>query len=107
MNPGNADDALPGLEVREPTFGLPARWIDGAHKDAAQAGGHTVVDASTVVATHLSETIRRHAPALLRRQDVQNMLNRLKDTNPAIVDTLVPGLLPLGVVHRVLQRLLE
>ena len=66
----------------------------------------TVVDASTVVATHLSETIRRHGAALLRRQDVQNLLNRLKDTHPAIVDTLVPALLPLAVVHRVLQRLL-
>ena len=106
MNPGDGDGDLPGLEVREPTFGLPARWIDVAHKDAAQASGHTVVDASTVVATHLSETIRRHGAALLRRQDVQNLLNRLKDTHPAIVDTLVPALLPLAVVHRVLQRLL-
>jgi len=106
MNPGTAIGELEGLEVREPTFGLPARWILKAGKDAALGAGYTVVDASTVIATHLSETIRRQAAALLGRQDVQALLDRIKETHPAVVDGLVPALLPLGSVHRVLQRLL-
>jgi flagellar biosynthesis protein FlhA len=106
MNPGGADDELDGLEVREPTFGLPARWIARALRDEAEAAGYTVVDSSTVIATHLSEVIRRHAPTLLGRQEAQGLLNQVKETHPAIVDGLVPALLPLGIVHRVMQRLL-
>ena len=106
MNPGGADEMLDGFEVREPTFGLPARWIGKGEKDIAVASGYTVVDASTVVATHLSEIIRRHAAALLGRQDVQTLLGQVRETHPAIVEGLVPALLPLGSVHRVLQRLL-
>jgi flagellar biosynthesis protein FlhA len=106
MNPADGDDLVEGFEVREPTFGLPARWIGGAQREGAQAAGYTVVDAGTVVATHLSETIRRHAPSLLGRQDVQALVNRVRETHPAVVEGLVPALLPLGTVHRVLQRLL-
>jgi flagellar biosynthesis protein FlhA len=106
MNPADGDDLVEGFEVREPTFGLPARWIATAQRDGAQAAGYTVVDASTVVATHLSETIRRHAAALLGRQDVQALVTRVRETHPAVVEGLVPALLPLGTVHRVLQRLL-
>jgi flagellar biosynthesis protein FlhA len=106
MNPGGADDDLDGLEVREPTFGLPARWVLREHREAAETAGYTVVDPGTVIATHLSETIRRHAALLLGRQEVQGLLNQIKETHPAIVDGLVPALLPLGTVHRVLQRLL-
>jgi flagellar biosynthesis protein FlhA len=107
MNAGAPGDPPAGLEVREPTFGLPAWWISRDARDPAIASGYTVVDASTVVATHLSETIRRHAPTLLGRQEVQALLNRLRESHPTIVDTLVPGILPIGVVHRVLQRLLS
>lgn len=106
MDPGGAAAIVAGLEVREPTFGLPARWIGRADRDQALAAGYTVVDAPTVVATHLSEVIRRQAPALLGRQEVQALLGQVKETHPAIVEGLVPALLPLGVVHRVLQRLL-
>jgi flagellar biosynthesis protein FlhA len=106
MNPGGADDVLEGLDVREPTFGLPARWIDPGHRTMAQASGYTVVDPPTVVVTHLSETLRRHAAVLLDRQAVQALLNQVKESQPAVVDGLVPALLPLGTVHRVLQRLL-
>ena len=107
MNAGAlSGEPLQGLEVREPTFGLPAWWIGRASRDGAMAAGYTVVDPSTVVATHLSETIRRQAPILLGRQEVQALLNRLRETHPAIVDTLVPAILPIGTVHRVLQRLL-
>jgi flagellar biosynthesis protein FlhA len=106
MNPGTGLDGVDGLEVREPTFGLPARWIFKSGRDAAQAAGWTVVDASTVIATHLSETIRRQAHVLLGRQEVQALLDKLKETHPAVVDGLVPGVLSLAVVHRVLQHLL-
>jgi flagellar biosynthesis protein FlhA len=106
MNAGTPGEPLEGLEVREPTFGLPSVWIARAARDGAMAAGYTVVDSSTVVATHLSETIRRHAPTLLGRQEVQALLNRLRESHPAIVDTLVPTILPIGAVHRVLQRLL-
>jgi flagellar biosynthesis protein FlhA len=106
MNAGTSDDVIDGLEVREPTFGLPARWILKAGRDMALAAGCTVVEASTVIATHLSETIRRQAATLLGRQEAQALLDKLKETHPSVVDGLVPGLLPLGIVHRVLQRLL-
>jgi flagellar biosynthesis protein FlhA len=106
MNATDGDDGVEGLEVREPTFGLPARWITKAQRGAAQAAGYTVVDASTVVATHLSETIRRHGPSLLGRQDAQALINKVRETHPAVVEGLVPAVLPLGTVHRVLQRLL-
>ncbi len=106
MSTGQGDDDIDGIEVREPTFGLPARWIVPTTKDAAEAAGYTVVEPGAVVATHLSEMIRRHAPSLLGRQEVQSLLNQVKESHPAIVDGVIPALLPLGVLHRVLQRLL-
>ena len=106
MNPADVDDGIEGFDVREPTFGLPARWIAAAHRETAQAAGYTVVDAGTVVATHLSETIRRHAASLLGRQDAQALVNKVRESHPAVVEGLIPTLLPLGTVHRVLQRLL-
>jgi flagellar biosynthesis protein FlhA len=106
MNPGSAIEEVEGIEVREPTFGLPARWIGKGRRDQAVSAGYTVVDASTVIATHLSETIRRHANALLGRQEVQALVDQIKQTHPAVVEGLIPALLPLGIVHRVLQRLL-
>jgi len=106
MNPGTATRPLDGLEVREPTFGVPATWIATAARDEARAAGYTVVDAGTVVATHLSEIVRREAPTLLTRQAVQELLDGVKATNPACLEGLVPALLPLGAVHKVLQLLL-
>jgi flagellar biosynthesis protein FlhA len=106
MNPGTATGALEGLAVREPTFGVPATWIASHQRDEARALGHTVVDATTVVATHMSEMIRRSAPSLLTRQAVQELLDGVKSSAPACVEGLVPGLLPLGAVHKVLQLLL-
>jgi flagellar biosynthesis protein FlhA len=106
MNAGTATVALEGIDVREPTFGVPATWITAAQRDQARAAGHTVVDAVTVVATHLSEMIRRQAPALLTRQAVQELLDGVKTAHPACLEGLVPALLPLGAVHKVLQLLL-
>jgi flagellar biosynthesis protein FlhA len=106
MNPGASTTTLEGIDVREPTFGVPATWIAPAQRDQARAGGYTVVDAVTVVATHLSEIIRREAPGLLTRQAVQELLDGVKAVHPACLDGLIPGLLPLGTVHKVLQLLL-
>jgi flagellar biosynthesis protein FlhA len=106
MNPGTATRALEGLAVREPAFGVPATWIPAHGRDEARAAGYTVVDAVTVVATHLSELVRRHAASLLTRQGVQELLDAVKASQPACLDGLVPALLPLGAVHKVLQLLL-
>jgi flagellar biosynthesis protein FlhA len=107
MNPGVATRELDGLQVKEPTFGVPATWIGLAARDEARAAGYTVVDAGTVVATHLSELVRRESPNLLTRQAVQELLDGVKASHPACVEGLVPGLLPLGAVHKVLQLLLS
>jgi flagellar biosynthesis protein FlhA len=106
MNPGSASGELEGLAVREPTFGVPAIWIGAGQRDQARALGYTVVDATTVVATHLAELARRHAPSLLTRQAVQELLDAVKASTPAAVEGLIPALLPLGTVHKVLQLLL-
>jgi flagellar biosynthesis protein FlhA len=107
MNPGTAGGELEGLNVKEPTFGVPAVWIASHLRDQARALGYTVVDATTVVATHLSELVRRSAPSLLTRQAVQELLETVKTANPACLEGLIPALLPLGTVHKVLQLLLS
>ncbi len=106
MNPGTASGAVPGVATTEPTFGLPAQWIVPEDRERAQLLGYTVVDPSSVIATHLTETIRRHGRDLLGRQEVQALLDHLKPTHPSVVEALVPQLLPLGVVQKVLQHLL-
>ncbi len=107
MNPGNADGTVDGIATQEPTYGLPAVWIRDSAKENALSKGFTVVDTATVMTTHLSEVIRRHAHELLGRQDVQRMLDYLKQSHPKVVEDLVPNLLPLGSVVKVLQNLLR
>jgi flagellar biosynthesis protein FlhA len=107
MNPGNADGTIDGLATQEPTYGLPAVWIRENAREAALSKGFTVVDTATVMTTHLSEVIRRHAHELLGRQEVQRMLDYLKQSHPKVVEDLVPNLLPLGSVVKVLQNLLR
>jgi flagellar biosynthesis protein FlhA len=106
MNPGTATEPIAGVPTTEPTFGLPAQWIAPAERERAQLLGYTVVDPASVIATHLTETIRRHARDLLGRQEVQALLDHLKSTHPSIIEALVPQLLPLGAVQKVLQLLL-
>jgi flagellar biosynthesis protein FlhA len=106
MNPGTATGALSGVATTEPTFGLPAQWVAADDRERAQVLGYTVVDPSSVITTHLTETIRRHARDLLGRQEVQALVDLLKPTHPSVVETLLPGLLPLGSVQKVLQNLL-
>lgn len=107
MNPGTATSTLPGQPTTEPAFGLPALWIPSSSRDTAVSSGYTVVDAMTVLITHLSEVFRKHAPELLSRQDVQTLLDRVKVQSPALVDGVVPDQITLGEVHRVLRLLLK
>ena len=107
MNPGTAEGEIDGIATKEPTYGLPALWIKEDAKEKALAQGFTVVDLATVLTTHLSEIVKQHCHELLGRQDVQQLLDTLKDTHPKVVEELVPNLLPLGGVVKVLQNLLR
>ncbi|MDR0716669.1 MAG: flagellar biosynthesis protein FlhA [Azoarcus sp.] len=106
INPGRVAGPLPGRETIDPAFGLPAYWIDNASREQAHALGYTVVDASTVVATHLNHVILSHAAELLGRQETQALLDYISKEIPKLVDDLVPKLLPIATVQRVLQNLL-
>ncbi len=107
MNSGTATEELEGRRTTEPAFGLPAIWIAPEGKQHAELAGYTVVDPPSVLATHLSELVRRHASELLSRQDVQTLLAHLKEEYPAVVEELVPGVLTVGEVQGVLQMLLS
>lgn len=106
LNPGQVFGAIKGLATRDPAFGLEAVWIDAAQRDQAASLGYTVVDSSTVVATHLSHLLQSHAHELLGREEVQQLLDNLAKKAPKLVDELVPKSLPLGTVLKVLQNLL-
>ncbi len=107
MNPGGAEEEITGIQTIEPAFGLPAIWIPDSMRDRAEMMGYTVVDAPSIVATHLTEIIRRHIHELLGRQDVQILIDNVRTTNPVIVDELVPKLLTLGEIQKVLANLLK
>ncbi len=98
---------LKGIEMTEPTFGLPALWIPEKEKEKAEVAGNTVVEAPAVIATHLMEVLRNNCYKLLDRQEVQKMLDHLKETHSALVEGLVPDLVPLGVIQKVLKNLLR
>ena len=106
INPGMVTGTLPGTQVSDPTFGLPAVWIDGNMREQAQAMGYTVVDAGTVVATHINQLMMEHAAELLGRQELQALLDHLGKESPKLVEDLVPKLLPLSTLQKVLQNLL-
>ncbi|WP_457673212.1 flagellar biosynthesis protein FlhA [Thiolapillus sp.] len=106
INPGQVYGVLKGIETRDPAFGLEAVWIDSALKDEAQTLGYTVVDTSTVIATHLSHLLQQHAHELLGYEEVQQLLDILKQQSPRLVEDLVPKTIPLGTVLKVLQNLL-
>ena len=107
INPGRVVGQLPGTVTKDPAFGLPAVWIDTALREQAQAYGYTVVDASTVTATHLNHLILSHASELLGRQETQALLDHLSKEMPKFVEDLVPKVLPLGNLQKVLQNLLD
>ena len=107
MNPGFVEEEITGIPTFEPSFHLPAIWITEGQRERAESLGYTVVDPPSIIATHLTEVIRQHVSELLTRQDVQNLVNNLKDTNPVLVDELIPKVLGLGEVQKVLQNLLK
>ena len=107
INPGQVSASLPGTPTKDPAFGLPAIWIDSSLREQAQIYGYTVVDASTVVATHLNHLIHAHAAELLGRQEVQQLLDRIGKESPKLTEDLVPKVLSLTIVQKVLQNLLD
>ena len=106
MQTNDNQESLPGVQTTEPVFGLPATWVTEVERKNAEVAGYSVVDAGSVLVTHFSETIKRYGYQILSRQDVQVLLDNLKDSNPALVNELVPGLRNVGQVQRVLQNLL-
>ncbi|WP_431273508.1 flagellar biosynthesis protein FlhA [Variovorax ureilyticus] len=107
INPGQVTGSLPGTPTTDPAFGLPAVWIDGNLRQQAQIYGYTVVDACTVMATHLNHLIQTHAAELLGRQEVQQLLDQITKTEPKLTEDLVPKVVSLSTLHKVLQNLLD
>ncbi len=107
MNPGTVDDEINGIPTTEPAFGLPALWIPETLRDRAEMMGYTVVDPPSIVATHMTEIVRRHIHELLGRQDVQTLIDNVKSTYPAIVEELIPKIMTLGEIQKVLANLLR
>jgi flagellar biosynthesis protein FlhA len=106
MNASNSKTVLTGVPTVEPVFKLPATWVTDVERKNAEINGYTVVDASSVLVTHLSETVKRNCHNILSRQDVQNLLDNLKQSNPTVITELIPALLNVGQVQRILQNLL-
>lgn len=107
MNSGTVFEEVPGIETTEPAFGLPALWIPENEREQAELNGYTVVDAVSVLATHLTEVIKQHADEILGRQETQNLIDNLKKSNQALVDEVVPDLLTVGEIQKVLANLLR
>jgi len=107
MNPGTVFDEIQGIATVEPAFGLPALWIQESLREQAELSGYTVVDPVSVLATHLTEVIKSHADEILGRQEVQTLVDAVKQNNPAVVDEVVPSLLSLGDIQKVLANLLR
>ena len=107
MNSGTVFEEVPGIETPEPAFGLPALWIPENEREQAELNGYTVVDAVSVLATHLTEVIKQHADEILGRQETQNLIDNLKKTNQSLVDEVVPDLMTVGEIQKVLSNLLR
>ncbi|NLO10742.1 MAG: flagellar biosynthesis protein FlhA [Clostridiales bacterium] len=107
MNPGYVEEEITGIPTFEPSFNLPAIWITESQRERAESLGYTVVDPPSIIATHLTEVIRSHIHELLTRQDVQNLVNNIQETNQTLITELVPKLLSIGEIQKVLQNLLR
>jgi flagellar biosynthesis protein FlhA len=107
INPGQVSGELQGTHTQDPAFGLPAVWIEGNQREHAQVYGYTVVDASTVIATHLNHLLHRHSPEMLGRQEVQKLLDKMGDEQKALVEEVIPKAISLTVLQRILQNLLD
>lgn len=107
MNPGSVDGDIEGVDTVEPAFGLPAKWIKDEEREDAEMYGYTVVDPPSIIATHLTEIIKRYAHELLGRQDVKKLIDNVKETHPALVEELMPNQMALGEVQKILANLLK
>lgn len=107
MNASGTDDKLVGIKTKEPAFGLPSTWVNETEKNRAESMGYTVVDATTVLATHLKEMVKKYGYELLIRQDVQAMVDNLKKRYPAVIEDIIPNRISIAQVHRILQNLLR
>lgn len=107
MNPGYVEEEITGIPTFEPSFHLPAIWITESQRERAESLGYTVVDPPSIIATHLTEIIRQHIDELLSRQDVQNLINNVKENNPTLIEELIPKNLGVGEIQKVLQNLLK
>ncbi|WP_273831749.1 flagellar biosynthesis protein FlhA [Guptibacillus sedimenti] len=107
MSSGLEDETITGIETVEPAFGLPALWVTEEVKDRAELSGYTIVDPPSVVSTHLTEVIKRHAHELLSRQEVKHLLDNVRESSPAVLEELIPNILTIGDVQKVLMRLLK
>jgi flagellar biosynthesis protein FlhA len=107
MSPGFDDESISGIETMEPAFGLPALWIDDSTKERAEMSGYTVVDPPSVVATHLTEIIKRHAHELIGRQETKALVENVRESYPALVDELIPNVVTVGDLQKVLSKLLK
>lgn len=107
MNPGYVEEEVTGIPTFEPSFHLPAIWITEGQRERAESFGYTVVDPPSIIATHLTEVVKRHVHELLTRQDVQNLINNVQEANQTLIQELVPKLMSIGEIQKVLQNLLE
>jgi len=107
MNPGTVTQEMEGVETQEPAFGLPALWIPADQREVAEMNGYTVVEPAAVLATHLTEILKNSCAELLNRQEVQNLVNRIKEKNATLVDELIPSQVSYGMLQKVLQKLLS
>lgn len=107
MSPGTVEGEIEGIDTIEPAFGLPAKWIKSDARERAELLGYTVVDPSSVISTHLTEVIKKHSYELLSREDVKHLVENVKESNPALVEELMPGLMMLGDIQKVLANLLK
>jgi flagellar biosynthesis protein FlhA len=107
MNPGGAEGEIEGIDTVEPAFGLPAKWISDSMREKAEILGYTVVDPSSIISTHLTEVVKKHAYELLTRQDVKSLIDNVKENNPTVIEELIPNVMSIGDIQKVLSNLLR
>ena len=107
LNPGAVDEPVDGIKTKEPSFGLPATWITKGQQIEAEAKGYTVIDPTSVIVTHLTETIKSHAPDILTREQTKMLVDNIKKSNPVVVDEIIPEIMNIGEVQKILQNLLK
>ncbi len=107
MSPGIDDDSIEGIETIEPAFGMPALWVNDSMKEDAEMAGYAIVDPPSVVSTHLTEVIKRHAHELIGRQEVKSLIENMREASPAVVEELIPNMMTIGEVQKVLMKLLK